>query len=541
MGRTCGEALVEMLEGHGVDTLFGIPGAHTLELYRGISNTKIRHITPRHEQGAGFMADGYARATGRPGVCFAISGPGVTNTLTALGQALGDSIPVLLVSSVAATHDIAMGEGRLHAIDSQRALTSHLTRWSHTLLRPDELPKVLARAFSLFASARPGPVHLEIPLDVLAAPAEHLDLRPWPTTSPPAATPEVIRQASLLLDSASSPIIAVGGGAQDAASELQTLAERLDAPVVNTVNAKGLLPADHALAVCGSVSCAPVRQALESADVVLAVGTELGETDYDYEFAGDLELSGKLVRIDIEPAQLSRNARAEVAICSDARNALRALCDQAPVHPRDRRGKGRVRELRAAVAACREPFLEAFFATIQQQAPDAVVVGDSTRASYYAWMQFDPAGPRSYFHSASGFGTLGYAIPAAIGAKLAHPTRPVIALLGDGGALFTVAELAVAAQLQLPVIFIIWNNSEYREIRTMMQARDITPIGVSTGPVDFCAVAEALGCRACRIESLAQLDRELAKAREHDGPLVLEIIEQETERHFAGHGTPPHQ
>ena len=186
---TCGEVLVELLGLYGIDTVFGIPGVHTVELYRGLPNSKLRHITPRHEQGAGFMADGYARASGRPAACFIITGPGLTNIATALGQAYADSVPILVLSSVNNTRDLALGEGRLHELPSQRGLMEGLTAFSHTLLWPDELPHVLARAFAVFDSGRPRPVHIELPLDVITAEADHVRRTVVPTSSRPAPDP----------------------------------------------------------------------------------------------------------------------------------------------------------------------------------------------------------------------------------------------------------------------------------------------------------------------------------------------------------------
>src|SRR5215469_4568789 len=171
LAPTCGEALVTLLEGYGVEYVFGIPGVHTVELYRGLAASSIRHVTPRHEQGAGFMADGYARVTGKPGVCFIITGPGMTNIATAMAQAYADSIPMLVISSVNARRELGSGDGRLHELPSQRNVFAGLTAFSHTLLDAAELPQLLARAFAVFESARPRPVHIEIPLDVIVAPA----------------------------------------------------------------------------------------------------------------------------------------------------------------------------------------------------------------------------------------------------------------------------------------------------------------------------------------------------------------------------------
>jgi len=175
---TCGELLVQLLEAYGVEHVFGIPGVHTVELYRGLPTTSIRHVTPRHEQGAGFMADGYARVTGRPGVCFIITGPGMTNILTAMGQAYGDSVPMLVISSVNQRDQLAMGDGRLHELPSQRNVVAGVSAFSHTLMEPEQLPQVLARAFAIFACARPRPVHIEIPIDVIAQPADAAIMKP---------------------------------------------------------------------------------------------------------------------------------------------------------------------------------------------------------------------------------------------------------------------------------------------------------------------------------------------------------------------------
>src|SRR4051812_40578696 len=171
---TCGEVLVRLLEAYGVDTVFGIPGVHTVELYRGLPATRIRHVTPRHEQGAGFMADGYARVSGKPGVCFIITGPGMTNIATAMAQAYADSIPMLVISAVNALGQIGSGEGWLHELQDQRQLVRQVSVFSHTLMTPAELPKVAARAFAIFAGSRPRPVHIELPLDIIPAAADKL-------------------------------------------------------------------------------------------------------------------------------------------------------------------------------------------------------------------------------------------------------------------------------------------------------------------------------------------------------------------------------
>jgi len=523
-GITCGERLVELLEGYGVDTVFGIPGNHTVELYRGLGSSSIRHVSPRHEQGAGFMADGYARAGGKPGVCFVISGPGLTNAMTPMMQALADSIPMLLISAVAARHQLGMGEGHLHELPNQSALVSQCSRFSHTLMRADELPRVLARAFAVFDSERPGPVHIEIPLDIITADASHVVPQCWPRCLPPAANLLAIDAARDLLAAAQRPLIVVGGGAVNAGAELLALAEQLNAPVVNTVNAKGLLSPSHPLAVGGSPSLPAVRELFDRSDVVLAVGTEFGETDYDMLFVGDICMQATLIRIDIDAQQLCRNVRPDVAICGDAKQSLAALGGALP--------EGTVKEVPVRVSAAREAIraeahyhdeFQAFFESLQSALPELILVGDSTLPTYYAVWQYEPAQARRYFHSATGGGTLGYAIPAALGAKLAKPEAPVVALIGDGSAQFTLTELAAGVAAQLPVVIIVWNNSGYSEIKKGMVASGIEPVGVDIPPPDFIALARAMGCEAEKPTDLQMLGQALQVAVGRAVPTLIEL------------------
>ena len=525
---TCGEVLVEILENYGIDTIFGIPGVHTVELYRGLENTAIRHVTPRHEQGAGFMADGYNRATGKIAACFIITGPGMTNIATAMGQALADSIPMLVISSVNRSYQLGMGEGHLHEMPAQRNLISGVSVFSHTLQRVDELPRVLARAFAVFSAERPGPVHIEIPIDVITAPADHLDKSSF--AIPRAAGPSVdsIVACVNLLAAAKRPLIMIGGGAINSGTELRQLAERLDAPVLNTVNAKGVLAYSHPLAVGGSGSSPIVRDALKSADLVVAIGTEFGETDYDFFFEGALEFSGKLIRIDIDASQLTRNVRADLAICSDAQQAL-LMINRALSKPELAGGQGaeRALKIRGQLQLTRNPGYQNFFDTIRSALPDVIIAGDSTQPVYYAWLHYETEKPRSYFHSASGFGTLGYAIPAAIGARLAAPDRPVIGLIGDGAAQFTIGELASAVEARLPVIFLVWNNTGYGEIKRFMADANIPQIGVDIYTPDFIGLGKAFGCHAVRAGDLEELKSQLIEAAQQDKPTLIEVMQDD--------------
>ncbi len=523
---SCGEALVKLLENYGVDTVFGLPGNHTVQLYRGLGASSIRHITPRHEQGAAFMADGYARASGKPGVCFLISGPGLTNATTAMMQALADSVPMLVITAVSARRDLGMGEGRLHELPDQSALAAQVSRFSHTLMDPRELPKVLARAFAVFSSQRPGPVHIEIPLDVITADADAIDMQPFALPRAPGPDPQALQDALAMLAASRHPVLMLGGGAVDASAEAIAVAEALDAPVLNTVNAKGVVPISHPLAVGGSPSLRPVREALAAADVVLAVGTEWGETDYDMLFAGPITLAGQLIRVDIDAAQLSRNQRPDLAIVSDAKSLLAALAQALP--PKQRSGSMRAAAIREAIAGEHHvhPEFTALFDAIHKALPNGILVGDSTLPTYYAVWQYETEQPRRYFHSATGGGTLGYAIPASFGAKLAQPDLPVAALIGDGSAQFTLAELAAGVEAGLSVAVMIWNNAGYSEIKQGMLAADIKPVGVDIYTPDLLRAASAMGCHTAAPVTLSELSDTLAAATRRDRPTVIELRQE---------------
>ncbi|WP_439861530.1 5-guanidino-2-oxopentanoate decarboxylase [Pseudomonas sp. MBLB4136] len=525
---TCGEFLVKQLEAWGVDTVFGIPGVHTVELYRGLPHSGIHHVTPRHEQGAGFMADGYARVSGKPGVCFIITGPGMTNILTAMAQAYADSIPMLVISSVNERERLGLGKGYLHELPNQRALVAGVSAFSHTLMSVEELPGVLARAFAVFEGERPRPVHIELPLDIITADASSMRLAPRPSIQRPSPSRALIREAAALLKDAQRPLLLLGGGCTDAQAEARALAVALDAPTALTINAKGLLPPGHPLLLGSNQSLVPVRQLALEADVVLAIGTELGETDYDVVFDGNFKLAGELIRIDIDAQQLQRNHAPSLAIQGDARLAMQQLLAELPARPVDPDSPG-ARRTAAVQAQLAEDFsgwahYRQLFDSVLQALPQARFVGDSTQTVYSGNHLVELDGARRWFNSSTGYGTLGYGLPAAIGAKLAEPQRPVLCLIGDGGLQFTLPELASAVEAGVGIIVLLWNNSGYGEIKRYMEKRDITPLGVDIYTPDFLALARGFGCAAERARDHAHLQQLLREAPD-DRPLLIEIAE----------------
>jgi acetolactate synthase-1/2/3 large subunit len=527
--KKLGLYLIEALEARGVRHVFGIPGVHNLELYRGLAGGPIRHVTGRHEQGLGFMADGYARLSGRPGVCFTITGPGLTNIATAMGQAYGDSIPLLVISSQNKRGEAGSGRGFLHELPDQLALARQVAAEAFAITSPEELPEALGRAFARFASARPQPVYLEIPLDVLAMDASGLPLPPAPPAAR-AAGAAPLAAAAARLHSARRPVVLAGGGALKAAAELRRLVEHLDAPLVMTVNARGLLPPGHPLAVPMSPSLAPVRGLIAAADAVLAVGTEIGPTDYDMYAQSDFPTPPGLIRIEIDAAQMRRSALPAVAVEGDARATLAALLglDLGAA----RHGDGAARAASACAAAqvaisAISPALAQHIRLldrIRDTLPAALLVGDSTQLVYGGNLGFNAATPGSWFNSATGYGTLGYALPASTGAGLAAPERPVVCLVGDGGLQFSMSELAVLREVDAWTAILIWNNHGYGEIRTSMIAAGIAPEGVDVQPPEFEHVARSYGYAYRRVGDSEALEAALRDFGSRRQILMLEIV-----------------
>ncbi len=543
---TCGEVLVKLLEGYGVDHVFGIPGVHTVELYRGLAGSSIRHVTPRHEQGAGFMADGYARTRGKPGVCFIITGPGMTNITTAMGQAYADSIPMLVISSVQSRDQLGGGRGKLHELPNQAALVSGVAAFSHTLMSADDLPQVLARAFAVFEGARPRPVHIEIPLDVLVEPADHLLPGRVVRSTRAGAAPQAVAQMAERLANARRPLILAGGGALAAGAALARLAEQLQAPVALTINAKGLLPASHPLQIGSTQSLPATRALVAEADVVLAIGTELAETDYDVTFKGGFEIPGSLLRIDIDPDQTVRNYLPALSLVADAELAAEALLGALQALPQSVRestwGEARVAKLRQALAAgWDQPILSQtrLLSAILERLPNAILVGDSTQPVYTGNLTLDMDQPRRWFNASTGYGTLGYALPAAMGAWLGSAEQvgeraPAVCLIGDGGLQFTLPELASAVEAQVPLIVLLWNNQGYEEIKKYMVNRAIEPVGVDIHTPDFIGVARALGAAAEQVADVAQLQVALGQAVERKGPTLIQVDQNQWQGAVSG-------
>ncbi|MFF0431145.1 thiamine pyrophosphate-binding protein [Streptomyces sp. NPDC004327] len=524
-----GEALVRALAAHGVTDAFGIPGTHNLEAYRHLQAYGIRHVTARHEQGAGYAADGYARASGRPGVAITTTGPALLNIAAAVGQAYSDSVPLLVVSPGMPLRHPRQSTGLLHEMRSQTEALRGVAAFSHRVSSVDEIGAAVARAFTLFRTGRPRPAHIEVPLDLLEAVEPAGPPRLAPPAGPALPDPAAVEAAAAALRSARRPALVLGGGARAAGRECRALAQLLGAPVVTTANGKGIVDERHPLSLGVSLHSPAVQKWLAARDVVLAVGTELAESDV----WGPLPaLTGALLRVDVDPAQMYAGLPADTALVGDARTVLAALLET--LRPDE---AGEPVDTAAEVTGLRAtrddetrgrdarwlPYLRAMRRVL---AEDAVVTSDSAQCCYYGALPHLPLGPEARYLHPTGFGTLGYALPAAIGAKTAYPGRQVVALSGDGGLQFSVQELATAAQLGLPLPVVVFDNGGYGEIREEMAARGDRPTAVDLPDVDLAALARAYGGRGGTVRSPDELADALTRGLATPGPTVVTVPEE---------------
>ncbi|GAA0989714.1 5-guanidino-2-oxopentanoate decarboxylase [Acrocarpospora macrocephala] len=515
--------LVEALSLHGVELVFGIPGTHNVPIYAALAARGVRLVTPRHEQGAGYAADGYARSTGRPGVVLTTTGPGALNAATALAQAYSDSIPLLLISPGVPTDHPRLGRGYLHESKDQSGAFQALCAWSHRVSSIREIPAAVARAFGSFAEGRPRPVHIEIPHDLLDAEGPAKLAEPYRIGSRE-PDPAALDAAARLLRGAARPGIVLGGGVQrppgqDAGALALRLAERAGARIVTTANGKGVVPESHPLVLGAMLHLAGARRWLADCDVVLAVGTELGPSDLWVE---DFALAGRLIRVDVDPGQMYGDHVADVPVVADAALALQGLLDR--VGPRDGArapAPDLAREL-AGLAGRWEPALEALGRALP---PDAIVVGDNSMIVYHGALLSLALDPPARLLFPSGYGTLGYALPAAIGAKLGCPDRPAVVLTGDGALQFCVQDLATAVDEKLSLPIVVSDNGGFGEIREEMLRRDMTPVAVDLPGPDLLQLAAAYGIAACRADTPEELFKALVAALEHPLPTLIVVRE----------------
>ncbi|MGH2347283.1 MAG: thiamine pyrophosphate-binding protein, partial [Chloroflexota bacterium] len=473
---TGARATLAALRVHGVSTLFGIPGVHTLPLYDAIrAEPGIRHILARHEQGAGFMAEGYARVTGRPGVACVITGPGVTNVATPMASAYADSVPLLVIATSLPRAVRARPSGDLHELKDQFGVMRSLAGWTRAVDRVQEIPEAIHDAFRAMRQGRPRGAYLEIPLDLLAA-TGHVEIEPPAESMPAPPNQSKIAGIAQLLREADRPLIVAGSGvtAAEANEALARLAERLQAPVLLGGKSRDALPSTFplGLAASGYGLSEGVHDFVRRHDVALVIGSKLGDQRTAH---GRLPLPRSLVQIDIDPAELGLRYPATIKLEADAGAAIDALIEQLADFRVER--PGLPAELDAArrdiTATARRGYgtdLDFLDAVRGALPPNGVVAADMTSLGYAAADVFPVHAPRTFIH-ASELCTIGCGLPLALGAKAAHPDRPVTALCGDGGFLLNPGELACAVQENLGVVVVLCNDATYSAVKHAQHER----------------------------------------------------------------------
>lgn len=529
-----GDAVVQALEANGVDVVFGIPGVHTLDIYDAlIEGSSLKHILARHEQGAGYMADGYARATGKPGVALIVTGPGLTNASTAVGQAYADSSPIFVIATNQERQHIDQMVGNLHELTDQMQFMSPITKWSKRGMEAADLPELVAEALEALADGRPRPVHLEIPLDLLAEEVDHPEVRR--AKAPEASVDEQkIADAIDLISQAGKVMIFAGGGASTdrVAPHVANLASALHAPVVTTVTGKGAIAHDHPYSV-GAFGYRwsadnPASEAMKQSDLAIVIGNGLGVRTTG---EGSMPLPEKIIHIDIDPAELAQDRYATtLKIQGDAASVLPALLGALDDHNAGASGGWATEDVAAIRDALQQPaderaagYLPYLHALRDGMERDAILVNDMTMMAYEGVRYFPVYEPRSYMFP-RGFGTLGSAMPTAIGAKVGRPDKQVVSISGDGGFQFCMEELGAAVHHQIPVQIVIFNDGTHTAVKAAQQRTYPGRfIAVDLVNPDYVKIAEAYGIPAYRPGSADELRETLIETRSSNQPVLIDV------------------
>ena len=527
-GRTGGEWVVDALRAEGVRHVFGIPGVHNLAIYDALlGQSEIAHVLARHEAGAAFMADGYARASGAPGVVVVTTGPGATNALTPLVESYAGSMPVLVVMSDVASHLVGRDVGALHEVPNQIDCFKPVTRWAEAVTEGAAIPTTVHGAFDLLRTGRPGPIAISIPNDFLTARFEATPRSGGHGRRPPCHVDE-IREAARLLGRASTPLVIAGGGviAAGAERELSLVARRLGAPVITTVMGRGAIserdPLWHGVLPNGRATEAVIR----AADVILAVGCRFAHRSTQGLLLNlSFDPSQTLIHLDLDPTVIGRLFKPQLPIVGDARDGLTRMLQEL--------GSGTARTawdhpwregLRSAANSRYTAQIGGLIETLRAALPDdAIVVNDQTGINYWMEWRFPVLLPRTFLYPV-GSATLGYAVPAAIGAKVARPDRPVICVVGDGGFMYSVNELATAVKYRLPVVFLVMNDDRYGAIKWLQQTLFEGRWGeTDLANPDFPALARAFGARGERVSGVDALGPAIKTALAAESATVLEL------------------
>ena len=532
-----GLAVLQTIRGYGVDTVFGIPGTHNLEFYRPLSRLGIRAVTSRHEQGAGYAADGWAQRTGMPGVVITTSGPGLLNALSAAGTAYCESRPLIILSPGVALGAEFADVGTLHETKDPTAASGAIVEWSRRVASAAEAVQAVHEAFHLFRTGRPRPVHIEIPLDVLegAADVPSAEREPRPHPGFRAADAGSVMRAARILAGASRPAILVGGGATQAGDAVTALAERLGAPVVTTLNGKGTVAESHPLAVGAELRLAAARDVVNGADAVLIIGAKVGEAEL---WGGVIAPQAPVIRVDILASQGQKNVASDIVLVGHAEAVVPQLLDAVGAGVGTAVGTGTGAawvDLDAVRSACVQQ--AGAFHEVTDRAgrliaaalpSDAVVAGDSSQITYLGMASaLRQDEPHAFLYTPA-YATLGYGLPAAIGAAIAESARgrdarPVVCVVGDGALMFAVQEFATAVEQRLDLTVVCYDNGGYAEIQQNEQDRGIAPIGVQLSQPDWAALADAFGARGWRVRALGELEPVLREAQASGGVNLVHV------------------
>jgi 5-guanidino-2-oxopentanoate decarboxylase len=537
--RTGAHLLVESLISEGVDLLFGIPGVGTLAVYDVfVDHPELRHIEVRHEQAAIFMADGYARASGRVGVAFTSNGPGALNTITAMATAYNDSVPVLHLVSENPPEVRRKGKGHFHDISDQFGIFRPVSGHAAQVELAGEIPVAVQSAFFALRNRRPRPALVEFANEALTSYASTSTVDPAKSLERPIDR-EALSRAAALLAGSERPLVWAGGGiaTSEAAAALIRIVERLGAPTVTTQKGKGAIPSDHPLHIGNWANEQPVRDLIAECDLLLAVGTRFS---YFPTGGWSLRLPDRIVQIDIDPAEIGRNYRVEAGLVGDATAALVALDEELdrlghePVAWRDDEVSKTLARITEAVGTPVE--IEVLDQIRSVLPPEALVFNDPTTIAFWARSHWKTDHPRTWFVP-SGFGTLGFALPAAIGARLARPDVPSIAIIGDAGIMFTIQDLMTAVQERVPAIVVVFNDEGYGVERRHQDHLYGRRSGVDVQPPDFVTLAQAFGARGLLVDDLSRVGETIESVLDADGPTLIEVPNRFSHPGYGSFGT----
>lgn len=519
---TIGEIITQSLIDHEVDTVFGIPGAHMYDFNDALQQRSddIRFIVTRHEQGAGYMAYGYAKSSGRVGAYTVVPGPGVLNSGAALCTGYGANTPMLCLTGNIMSHLIGQGRGQLHELPDQLAILRGLTKWAERINHPTEAPEIVAEAFKQLHTGRIRPVAIEAPWDVFGMKANVDMMAPKEIPAAPAANPDDIERAVAILKSARNPLIMVGAGALDAGAEILQLAKALQAPVTAHRSGKGIVSEELPY---GMSSVAAYRY-WEDVDVLIGIGSRL---ELQYMRWQWMPKDIKVIRIDIDPTEMVR-LKPDVGIVSDSAQGSRALLEslekQLGARPnREAEFKSHKTAANEAIQVV-QPQMD-YLNVIRSVLPrDGFFVEEVSQMGFTGRFGFPVYEPRQYV--TCGYQeNLGFGFNTALGVKVANPSKAVVAVCGDGGFMFGVQELATAVQHGINVVTIVFNNSAFGNVRRDQQTKyEGRLLGADLVNPDFVKLSESFGVSAYRVNSPAELKIVLEKALAADAPVVIEVL-----------------